>query len=462
MKEKSNVVRYRRPFQLNIGSVLCIIIFIYVLFHIFTFLTTESITIYEVTQGTIVSNDTYQGLAVRQETVVNTDRDGYPFYYSKNKSRVGVKSPIYSVDTSGELVKKLTEKEGTANTISKENLLSMKNEIATFVNDYDGIRFSKVYSFKGNTTDSLQQMYSQQMADSYSADIAAAASADLFYTYYAPVPGTLLFYTDGFEGLTVDSFTPDMFAPSKWNVTNLRAREAVAAGDVAYKMVTSDNWQLIVPIDESLAEQLTETTALQVEFCEDSAVTWAMCELRTIEEHPYLILSMDDSVDRYADSRYIDVKLLLHQKSGLKIPNSSIVSKSFFVVPKGYFMSGNDDSDTMGVLVYSAGGSNEFVETTIYYATEDCYYIDSENIHSGDQLMKANSSERYTVGNDVAELKGVYNVNKGYAVFKQIDLLYQNEDYSIINTGTQYGVSLYDHIVLQGNLVHENDIIYAR
>ncbi|MBQ2467798.1 MAG: hypothetical protein II506_08530, partial [Lachnospiraceae bacterium] len=90
------------------------------------------------------------------------------------------------------------------------------------------------------------------------------------------------------------------------------------------------------------------------------------------------------------------------------------------------------------------------------------YYIDSEDVSTGDQLIKANSNERYSAGNDIAELQGVYNVNKGYAVFKQIEILYQNEDYCVINTGTQYGVSLYDHIVLQGNLVNENDLIYAR
>ncbi len=461
MKKNNNVIRYRKPFQLNIGSVLIVIIFIYVLFHIFTYITRDSITVYEVSQGTIVSNDTYQGLAIRQELVVPTDRDGYLFYYCKNRTRAGVKTPIYSVDTNGTMVKKLTEKEGQPNSISKDNLLSMKSDISTFVHDYSGIHFSKVYSFKNNTQDSLSQIYSQQMADSYRADIDAAAAADVFYTYRASQPGTVLFYTDGYEDMTVDSFTPDAFAPSKWISQNLRSRESVVSGDPAYKMIISDNWNLIIPIDEELANRVKDTTALELEFCEDGAKTWATCELKQLEGANYLVLSMDDSVDRYADSRYIQVKLMMSQKSGLKIPNSAIVSKTFFVIPKGYFMAGNDDADSKGLLVHTDEGDN-FVKATIYYETEDAYYVDSQDVSPGAQLVKANSSERYTVGNDTAELKGVYNVNKGYAVFKQIDVLYQNEDYSIINTGTQYGVSLYDHIVLQGNSVNENDIIYVR
>ena len=44
-------------------------------------------------------------------------------------------------------------------------------------------------------------------------------------------------------------------------------------------------------------------------------------------------------------------------------------------------------------------------------------------------------------------------------MFKQINILYQNEDYAIISTGTTYGLALYDHIVLQGDLVKENQVI---
>ena len=51
-------------------------------------------------------------------------------------------------------------------------------------------------------------------------------------------------------------------------------------------------------------------------------------------------------------------------------------------------------------------------------------------------------------------------MNKGYAVFKQIIPIQENEDYTIIETGTPYGIALYDRIVLQGDKVKENEIIY--
>ena len=60
---------------------------------------------------------------------------------------------------------------------------------------------------------------------------------------------------------------------------------------------------------------------------------------------------------------------------------------------------------------------------------------------------------------ETAKLEGIYCINKGYAVFRQIHIIYQNAEYSIIRNGTEYGVSLYDHIALEGNAVTEDLVI---
>ena len=121
------------------------------------------------------------------------------------------------------------------------------------------------------------------------------------------------------------------------------------------------------------------------------------------------------------------------------------------------------DSTADGLLIErtdkNGKSSTEFVVPTIYYETDDYCYIDSEKVQAGERLIKPNSTETYVVGTDTASLQGVYNVNKGYAVFKQIDLLYQSEEYSIVKTGTTYGINLYDHIALDSSKVNENDLI---
>ena len=122
---------------------------------------------------------------------------------------------------------------------------------------------------------------------------------------------------------------------------------------------------------------------------------------------------------------------------------------------------GNSSQD--GILVERTNKDGktitEFIAPTIYYETDEYYYIDSEDVSAADQILKPDSAATYQVGTKTAVLKGVYNINKGYAVFKQIDILYQNKEYSLVRTGTTYGIALYDHIALDGNKIQENELI---
>ena len=59
-----------------------------------------------------------------------------------------------------------------------------------------------------------------------------------------------------------------------------------------------------------------------------------------------------------------------------------------------------------------------------YDENEGVYYMDTSVLKAGDVLYKTDSQETYTVSKR-ATLIGVYNVNKGYADFKQINILYR-------------------------------------
>lgn len=44
----------------------------------------------------------------------------------------------------------------------------------------------------------------------------------------------------------------------------------------------------------------------------------------------------------FCTDRFIDIELILEEETGLKIPNSSIVEKEFFIVPKDYVTQGGN------------------------------------------------------------------------------------------------------------------------
>ena len=94
----------------------------------------------------------------------------------------------------------------------------------------------------------------------------------------------------------------------------------------------------------------------------------------------------------------------------------------------------------------------------LLHETESEYYLDHELLQIGDYLIMPESSEKYGLSKR-GSLIGVYNINKGYADFKQINILYSNDQYSIVQSNTAYGLNVYDYIVLDAASVSDDQFI---
>ena len=173
-------------------------------------------------------------------------------------------------------------------------------------------------------------------------------------------------------------------------------------------------------------------------------------------------MNPDAPQQRNATDRFVDIELVVDDKQGLKIPNSAIAEKEFFIIPAEYMSKGGangnygvlmEKPDENGNLVY------EFVETTVYNSDDNEFYVDNSNLSVGNYICKPESTEKMAVSKS-GTLKGVYNMNKGYADFKQITILDENDEYSIVSSNTKYGLTVYDRIVLDASSVNNDDFIY--
>ena len=100
-------MRYRKPIDINIGIIIFVIIFIYLIFNVFSYLTETHISVYEVEQGTIAVNNVYNGLILRDEKVYSSDYSGALNYYVKEGSKIAYGDLVYSVDTNGDISSKI-------------------------------------------------------------------------------------------------------------------------------------------------------------------------------------------------------------------------------------------------------------------------------------------------------------------------------------------------------------------
>lgn len=121
------------------------------------------------------------------------------------------------------------------------------------------------------------------------------------------------------------------------------------------------------------------------------------------------------------------------------------------------------DSNRKGLVreTYNENGEvqYEFIETDIYYDDGEYCYVDTRLFDYGNWVRSAANQERYQV-RTMQQLKGVYNVNNGWAEFKKIDILYENDEFCIVDDSTENGLSVYDHIALIAETAVEQAIIY--
>ncbi len=461
MKKNSKIIKYPKTLNINIGVVFFALIFIYLLFNVYSYLTAKHVSYYEVDEGSIRIQTAYTGLALREEQLVYAAESGYVNYYLKDNSRAKEGSLICSVDENGNVSDQIAQAGGNDNSLDAAAYQTLVEEMQDYSNSYSDMTFYNTYTFKNDLQAELMEAINLGALDSMSEYASNAEADQTFHRVTASEPGIVSYYCDGYEGVTASNFTEGMLDASGYKKDNRKAATHIEAGDPLYKLITSENWQIVFAINDDLKALLADDSVIQVCFQSDETTAWANYEIQNRDGNNYLILSFTNSMIRYASERFVDVELLLNRQSGLKIPNQSIVTKSFFVVPQSYFTKGGN-TNSLGVLVETTDDSGEkvqkFVATNIYASTDDTYDIHETGLEKGTKLLSPSGGESFVLS-DTEELKGVYNINKGYAVFRLINILYQNEDYTIVERGTDYGLSLYDHIALDGSIVSEGEII---
>lgn len=454
--EFSKISVYRKKQHFNIGIIIFGVIFLYLLVTVLLYLTKNHISAYEVREGSILKDRAYTGFIVRDETVVNAEKDGYVNYFSTEAGKVGAKTKVYTISD-----KKLNFKdtdETEVKELSADEKASMMVKLQSFSDNYKEEQFADVYALKNNITAMLESKSSQNRQSQL--DEMLAANGDALQVFYANSDGIILYSIDGYEDTDLSKITEKMIFKDGYENKKLKNNTKVKAGDPVYKLIKDDNWTLVIPLDDATAKDLAKTERVKVRFSKDNETARASFKIQKTKEGSLGLLTFHTSMIRYAGERYLDIELILEDESGLKIPKSSVVKKAFYTVPEDFLTQGGNSKET-GVLIQHKRDQAIFQKVDVYNRDTEkgLVYLDPNVFEKNSVLIKPDSNETFAL-QKTKSLKGVYNINKGYAVFKQIQILCESDEYYIVRSGNSYGLSNYDHIALDGKYVRENDVVY--
>lgn len=457
------IKKYHKPLNLNIGMVIFAVIFVYVLVCVVMYFQTSYIVRYEVQEGSLATNNIYHGVVIRKESVVYTTSAGYVNYYAREGERVAKNDLVYVVDETGRLNEELEGMNMGENSLSERELAEFRNEIVNFVHGFDSFNYEKTYDFKYSLKNTVLKLANVSMLQSVS-DLNGITGTNVINYSNAPSSGIVAYWVDGLEELTPQDVTAGLLEETGYEKKQFISNSLMAAGDPAYKLSTSENWSVVIPIEEERGTQLLEEDYIKVRFLKNQYESWGKVSLlHNADGNTYLQLDFNNSMVSFISDRFLDVELIVEDETGLKIPVSSIVQKEFFLIPEAFVIpGGSNGGESIMRQCYLEDGtiSSEILEIDVYNFDEENkeYYVDSSILDVGDILYQLDSQETYAVSKR-ATLTGVYNMNKGYADFKQINILYNNEEYAIVQPNTKYGLSVYDYIVLDADSVSDDQFI---
>ena len=437
------LARLRMVVGLNIGTIMFGILFIYMAFSAILYFTTTHIESYQVTSGPLSRNETYTGLAIREESLCKADSSGYITYYAREGSKINASGAVYGLSD--------TKTASAPASLAPEELSKVRTDMMSFSKGFSSSKFNSTYSGDNDKTTDIypgNQTICQSQSD-----------------------GIVLYSMDNYEGKTVDAVKAEDFDQNSYHETDLKTSDKVKAGDDIYTIITDERWSLLIPLSDRQVEKLKDRSTIRVKFLKDDMTQNGDFSIITIDGDKYGQIDFNKGLIRYASDRFLDIELVTNTVVGLKIPLTSIVTKDFYVIPSR--MATTQDNQT-GFTLYEGKNKTTFKNVSIYASIDDSsvsklavdeaeqpqiYYVDKSSFKEGDALINTDTGEKYVIG-ETDTLEGVYCINKGYAVFRRIEILDENEEYAIVSKNTTYGLSRYDHIVRNADKVKEEDILY--
>ncbi len=462
MASKHQVRRSTAVTRINVGTIIFLVFALYVAIFVILYFNKSHLSIYEVQAESLAGNNHAEAVIVRQETTVKTDIAGYVNYYRRSGKRVAKSETIYSIDDSREIYELISGAD-IEYSLSEDDTKDIKENIHTFSKEYNASSYHYIYTLKDDLSTTMKSIYDSYLLDNLHDILESTGTSSSLTVSKAPSAGIVSYFSDTLDGLTVETVSPDTFNKKKYESENLFDSDLKEAGSTIYKLLTNENWSLIIQLSKEQFETLSDQTRLTFTIDEDALELTLPVDFYSAGGGYFARVDMHQYLIRYIDMRFLDITIDMSAEQGLKIPNTSIVEKEFYMIPVDYLTQG-DDSTASGVVRLSHDVNTgetlyEFIATDIYYQDDKYAYVETDLFTYGSFIYNMNTEEQFQISL-VGKLEGVYCVNKGFAQFRRIERLYDGTEYCIVKAGMAQSINEYDHIVQDVSTIDELEIIY--
>lgn len=405
------------------------------------------VEIFEVQNGEIVNYSSETGFIFRNEEVFASNETGYVNFMNLSNTRISKDSLIYIINDENKY--NLQD-----SSFSDKDYETIVNTVKNFINNTNDLYFQNTYNYNKSLNYVLSEL---KMVDTLSS-ITDNTEIEVKAVGYAKKSGIISYYLDGYENRIENDFTSNYINLSD-NVNVHDQSSYVKQGQNIFKIIYSPDYDIVFSSKFDYSNFINKHVTVKFRY-DDLYADAKLTEFYAGDGNKYYKVTLNKYLERYLDRRIIEFEIINKSISGLKIPNTAIAVKNCFKIPKSYLYTNESGDDVFHKL--DENGSPIEVVSNISKSDNEYYYVSIDDSIShfsfGDVLQDENNNV-YPL-NNVVQLPGVYNVNKGYCIFKNIDIIDQANEFTIISPSTGRGTAIYDRIVLNASAVKDGDLIY--
>lgn len=457
-KEQGGSRQLGRP---GFGVILFSIVFVYILIRVIAYVNDSDPVIFTVEQSTYDTDFTATGIAIRSETLITAGASGTPCYYVRDGEKVSKGANIFSIDSSGSVQSAIAEaqsQDGAA--LTSKDYSELSSQIKMFKTGFSSSGFGDLYNFKTSMDNKLLELYEDSILSNVSGNSTLSANASA-----APFSGLVTYYQDNYENISINDLSAELFDKTTYSKTSLKTENQVSAGDPVCKLIDDENWQIAIALSEEEYRKVTKNTYATYTINDSGRKIQTTYD--TIEKNGsyYIVVSFNKYIAQYVNERFLDINFMFSESSGLKIPESAIITKDAYMIPVDYLSAGSGDSESryFNQLIIGEKGDTSVkqISPVIYFTDDRFCYVNPDDVASDAVFIKNDSTDTFSVATAARyTMDGVLCVSRGTAEFRRIEVIVEGDDYSIVKQGITYGISTYDRILLDGTSLKEGDTIY--
>lgn len=285
--------------------------------------------------------------------------------------------------------------------------------------------------------------------------------------------GVVSYQTDGLENvLTFDNLLEireeqtTMIAPEP---TEARGQQ-VEPSQRVFKLIKSNEWYMAAYLDNKVTATYKENAQQTLYVNKDgkggefNPMSFTVSKIIKQDDTKSCVLfKASRDILSFADIRSLEFKTERSVYSGLKVPNTAIIDRTFLKVPKEYVR--KDKYEISSVIKREPGGDVKINISPQSSSDESYIYIstDFRSLLPGNIIVSPDNTETTLTLSETVNMRGLFRVNNGLAEFVKVNVdgeILENSGYCVLDPGLNPSLRAQDRIIPEPRNIIDGQMVY--